>query len=97
MCGRSKEIGQLARRLLVVAAVVVALGGAFASFGTALATNAPSSAGQRHEPARQTGSAVDFEHELDGYAPKKDRYNFYGSVPKPVGEHYAATDSRPGE
>lgn len=79
MYGRSKETGQLGRRLLAAAAVMAVLGGAVASVGTAHATNAPVSADKRAEPAhaQQTGMAVNFEHELDDYAPKKDRYNFY--------------------
>lgn len=79
MCGRSEEIGLHGRRLLVAAVIVAVLGGAFASFGTALATDASSSADTRQESAnaQQTESAVNFEHKLDDYAPKKDRYNFY--------------------
>lgn len=79
MRGRSKEVGRLGGGLLAAAAIAAVLGGAFAYGSSALATDAPLPTGERHEVAQtqQAGSAVDFEHELDDYVPKKDRYNFY--------------------
>ncbi len=57
---------------------------AAALFLTACTTNAPvdekalSEAGNTHSLATETvSSAVDFEHELDDYVPKKKEYNFY--------------------
>ena len=64
-------------RALAVFALVVALCVASQLNGAALASDAPASAPKDALPTRPANDAVDFEHELDDYAPKKSNYNFY--------------------
>ncbi len=63
---------------IVAVAVATTLSVLAPSGGTTAADAATGNNQQRESaPAKLASSAVDFEHELDGYAPKKDHYNFY--------------------
>ena len=67
---------------LVLSAAVVLSACSFASPGAGSGTDtSPEATGDMIEadtsPEDAVSSAVDFDHELDQYEPKKDHYNFY--------------------
>ena len=70
--------GNVTVRVLVALAVAVALLAVIQRGGVSSAIAGTENTPQQNAPAEKVAnSAVDFEHELDDYTPKKNRYNFY--------------------
>ncbi len=63
--------------VLALGAFVALLCGILLSGGAVLASDSAQSSAQEGKDAQHASSAVNFEHELDDYVPKKDHYNFY--------------------
>ena len=76
MSGRLNRNRLLARGALVTVAVAVALGGTLVQGTPIFVGSASANEGDKAPKTESTKSVVDFEHELDDYAPKKDHYNF---------------------